>query len=280
MRSINVIDITQKVKDACITINYEIDPLVRAAFESAKIVEASKIGLNIIDDLIENSEIAKSYKAPICQDTGMIVAFVKLGQEVHIEGGSLEKAIHQGIREGYDEGYLRKSVVSDPLLRRNSGDNTPGVIYYEVAEGDVFEIELAAKGFGSENMSRSKMLKPSDGIEGVKAFVIETVEQAGSNPCPPIVVGVGIGGTLDKAAYIAKKALLRPLGSHHKDEHIEQLELELLDKINKLGIGPQGLGGTTTALAVHADTFPTHIAGLPVVVNINCHASRHQKVVL
>jgi fumarate hydratase subunit alpha len=280
MRGIEVEQVTQKVKEACITINYEIDPLVRGAFESAKTVEASQIGLNIINDLIENSEIAKSYKAPICQDTGMIVAFVKLGQEIQIKGGSLEQAIHQGIREGYDEGYLRKSVVSDPLLRKNSGDNTPGVIYYEVVEGDVFEIELAAKGFGSENMSRSKMLKPSDGIEGVKAFVIETVEQAGSNPCPPIVVGVGIGGTLDKAAYIAKKALLRPLGSHHKAEHIKQLEIELLDKINNLGIGPQGLGGTTTALAVHADTFPTHIAGLPVVVNINCHASRHQKVVL
>ena len=210
----------------------------------------------------------------------MIVAFVKIGQDIRIEGGLLSDAIQEGIRQGYDIGYLRKSIVSDPILRKNTNDNTPGIIYYDLVAEDVFEIELAAKGFGSENMSRSAMLKPSDGIEGIVNFVIETVEKAGSNPCPPIILGIGIGGTLDKAAQLAKYALLRPLNEPASKSHIATLENRLFDAINNLGIGPQGLGGTTTALAVHIEAFPTHIAGLPVVVNINCHASRHKKVVL
>lgn len=280
MKRISVNSITKAVKEACITINYEIDPLISAAFNNAIHVEKSPIGVSIIEDLIKNAEIAQRYTAPICQDTGMIVAFVTLGQNVIVDDGSITEAINEGIRQGYSEGYLRKSVVSDPVLRKNSNDNTPGVIYFDVVEGDIFEIELAAKGFGSENMSKSKMLKPSDGMKGIKEFVVDTVKMAGSNPCPPIVVGVGIGGTIDKAAQIAKKALLRPLGDKSELSHIAELEEALLEEINNLGIGPQGLGGITTALAVHAEVYPTHIAGLPVVVNINCHASRHKKVVL
>lgn len=280
MKRVSVSAITQAVKEACITINYEIDPLIRKSFENAKEVEASPVGISIIEDLIKNAEIAQNYVAPLCQDTGMIVAFVTLGQNIVVDDGSITDAINEGIRQGYAEGYLRKSVVSDPVLRKNSDDNTPGVVYYEVVEGDIFEIELAAKGFGSENMSKSKMLKPSDGMNGVIQFVVDTVQSAGPNPCPPIVVGVGIGGTLDKAAQIAKHALLRPLGESSELPHIAEMEALLLKKINDLGIGPQGLGGSTTALAVHAEIYPTHIAGLPVVVNINCHASRHKKVVL
>lgn len=280
MRLIHVGMITEAVCEACISMNYQIDKKVENAFIQARENEASPIGRSILSDLLVNAEKAGQMVAPICQDTGMIVAFVKVGQEVHFEGGGLETAIQAGIRKGYEEGFLRKSVVGDPLIRKNTTDNTPGVIYYEIVEGDIFEIELSAKGFGSENMSKSKMLKPSDGVEGVKKFVIETVELAGSNPCPPIVVGVGIGGTLDKAAQIAKKALLRELGESNADSQIASIEADLLNQINKLGIGPQGLGGRTTALAVHVETYPTHIAGLPVVVNINCHASRHHKVVL
>ncbi len=280
MRTINVNDVKAAVSHACIEMNYEIDPKVLAAFKRQRSLENSKLSVNILSDLIENAAIAETYKAPLCQDTGMIVAFVRLGQDVHFEGGSIENAIQEGIRIGYASGYLRKSVVEDPLIRLNTGDNTPGVIYYEMTEGECFEIEIAAKGFGSENMSKSMMLKPSDGEEGVVAFVLETVTKAGPNPCPPIIVGIGIGGTLDKAAQISKKALFRNLGEPHTAKHIADLEQLLLKRINELGIGPQGLGGLTTALAVHIEVFPTHIAGLPVVVNINCHASRHQKIVL
>lgn len=280
MRTVSVLDVTEAVKNACIEMNYIIDTRVKACFERALLNEASPIGVAIIEDLIENSKAAAEYVAPLCQDTGMVVAFVKMGQEIRIENGLLSEAIHEGVRQGYQEGYLRKSVVSDPLLRTNTSDNTPCIIYYEIVAGDIFEIELATKGFGSENMSKSKMLKPSDGVEGVVSFVIETVIQAGSNPCPPIIVGIGIGGTLDKAAQIAKHALLRPLGDASEVEHIAALEKRILGEINKTGIGPQGLGGSTTALAVHIETYPTHIAGLPVVVNINCHSSRHKKVVL
>lgn len=280
MKVVEVSRVTQAVKEACIEMNFLIDTELLNSFESAIQTEVSEIGKSILLDLIENSEVARSYKAPICQDTGMIVAFVKIGQNVRVEGGLLSEAIQEGIRQGYKDGYLRKSIVSDPILRKNTNDNTPGIIYYDLVAEDVFEIELAAKGFGSENMSRSAMLKPSDGIEGIVNFVIETVEKAGSNPCPPIILGIGIGGTLDKAAQIAKYALLRPLNEPATKTHIAELENRLLNTINNLGIGPQGLGGTTTALAVHIEVFPTHIAGLPVVVNINCHASRHKKVVL
>lgn len=280
MRVVEVSKVTQAVKEACIEMNFLIDSELLNSFESALQTEVSEIGKSILLDLIENSEVARTYKAPICQDTGMIVAFVKIGQNVRIEGGLLSDAIQEGIRQGYEDGYLRKSIVSDPIIRKNTNDNTPGIIYYDLVAEDVFEIELAAKGFGSENMSRSAMLKPSDGIEGIVNFVIDTVEKAGSNPCPPIILGIGIGGTLDKAAQLAKYALLRPLNEPSAKTHIAELENRLLNAINNLGIGPQGLGGTTTALAVHIEVFPTHIAGLPVVVNINCHASRHKKVVL
>lgn len=280
MRRIHVSAISEAVSTACIEMNYIIDAKIEKAFKTAVKVETSPLGQAIIYDLLTNADKARENIAPLCQDTGMVVAFVKLGQDVQIEGGGLDNAIQEGIRRGYDQGYLRKSVVSDPLLRKNTGDNTPGIIYYDVVEGDRFEIEIAAKGFGSENMSRSKMLKPSDGVSGVIEFVLETVRLAGSNPCPPIIVGVGIGGTLDKAAQISKKALLRDLNEPNTVSHLADLEITLLEAINKLGIGPQGLGGNTTALAVHVEAFPTHIAGLPVVVNINCHASRHHKVVL
>ncbi len=280
MRVVDVNKVTQAVKEACIEMNYIIDPDILYSFDTALKIEDSKIGQSILLDLIENSKVARTYKAPICQDTGMIVCFVKVGQNIRFEGGLLSMAIQEGIRQGYESGYLRKSIVTDPILRKNSNDNTPGVIYYDLVADDVLEIEIAAKGFGSENMSRSSMLKPSDGVEGIVNFVVNTIREAGSNPCPPIVVGVGIGGTLDKAAQIAKQALFRPLNEPSDLEHIAQLEKRLLKEINDLGIGPQGLGGTTTALAVHIELFPTHIAGLPVVVNINCHASRHKKVVL
>jgi len=280
MRVVNVSAVTQAVKDACIEMNFLIDPAIQNSFISALESEASDIGRSILQDLIENAKVARTFKAPICQDTGMIVAFVKIGQDISIDGGLLSEAIQEGIRQGYEVGYLRKSIVDDPILRKNTNDNTPGIIYFDLVEEDILEIELAAKGFGSENMSRSSMLKPSDGVEGIVDFVLDTIEKAGSNPCPPIIVGIGIGGTLDKAAQIAKHALLRPLNEPSKLEHIAQIEKRLLNMINNLGFGPQGLGGTTTALAVHIETFPTHIAGLPVVVNINCHASRHKKVVL
>jgi fumarate hydratase subunit alpha len=242
--------------------------------------EASPIGKQILKDLIENVRLAEEKQVPICQDTGMAVFFVECGQEIHFEGGYIEDAINEGVRQGYREGYLRKSVVSDPLRRINTQDNTPAIIHYQVVQGEQLKITFAPKGFGSENMSRSKMLTPSAGRAGVVDFVVETVSLAGPNPCPPIVVGVGIGGTLDKAAQIAKKALTRSIGTHHEDPYYEALEKELLERVNDLGIGPQGLGGNTTALSVHVEVFPTHIAGLPVVVNINCHASRHQTVVI
>lgn len=280
MKRIHVDEITLAVKSACIDINYQIDERIIKAFKEGITSERSPIAIGIMSDLIQNAELAKRKIAPICQDTGMVVAFVTIGQAVLIEGGSCSEAIQAGIRAGYKDGFLRKSVVTDPLIRNNSGDNTPGVIYYDLVEGDTFEIDLAAKGFGSENMSKSFMLKPSDGLEGVVDCVIETVKTAGSNPCPPIIVGVGIGGTLDKAAQIAKKALLRPLGDSNALSHVADLEKRLIGEINALGIGPQGLGGDTTALAVHVEVFPTHIAGLPVVVNINCHASRHYKITL
>lgn len=275
MREVHVDDVIQTISQMCIDCNYNIGQDIKEALVRAELSEVSPIGKSIIGDLILNSQIAGEQQMPICQDTGMVVVFIEIGQEVHIVGGLLEDAIQRGIREGYEKGYLRKSVVSDPLIRKNSKDNTPGVVYYDIVGGDKLKISLAAKGFGSENMSKLKMLKPSDGIEGVEEFVLSVVKQAGPNPCPPIVVGVGIGGTVDKAAQIAKKALFRDVDESSPIPYVSELETRLLHKINQLGIGPQGLGGVNTALGVNIEIFPTHIAGLPVVVNINCHASRH-----
>ena len=280
MRTISSDDITKEVKRLCIEANLYLGEDVLTCIESNLPKEKNPLGKDILNILIENANIAKERAIPICQDTGMAVFFVQLGQEVIIEGKTIEEAINDGVRKGYEEGYLRKSVVH-PLTRENTKDNTPAIIHYEMVKGDKLVIEFAPKGFGSENMSKLKMLKPSDGVDGIKKFIIETVKEAGPNPCPPIVVGVGIGGTVDKCAQIAKKALLRNIGEYNsKDSYIADLEIELLKEINSLGIGPQGLGGNTTALAVNIETFPTHIAGLPVVVNINCHASRHKKVVI
>lgn len=279
MRGINSELITKEVKKLCIEGNIFLGDDVIKSFKDNLQKEESELGKDILNILIENATIAKDTHIPLCQDTGMAVFFVEIGQDVIIKGDTLTEAINKGVSEGYTEGYLRKSVVN-PITRVNTKDNTPAIIHYEMVKGDQLKIEYAPKGFGSENMSKLKMLKPSDGIEGVKKFIIDTVSEAGPNPCPPIVVGVGIGGTVDKCAQIAKKALFRNVGQHSKDEMIADLEKELIKKINALGIGPQGLGGNTTALAVNIETFPTHIAGLPVVVNINCHASRHKQVIL
>ncbi len=280
MREIHVSMITKAIKEMCISANYNLGKDVLEALKEFKSNEESPIGKEIIENIIKNAEIATKDEVPMCQDTGMAVIFVDIGQEVSLVGGGIEEAINEGVRQGYKEGYLRKSVVGDPLIRKNTGDNTPAIIYYNIIHGDKVKIALAPKGFGSENMSRTKMLKPSDGIKGVEDFVVETVSLAGPNPCPPIVVGVGIGGTIDKATYMAKKALLRPIGSHSEKEHIKEMEQRLLERINSLGIGPQGLGGRTTALSVNINTFPTHIAGLPVAVNINCHATRHEERII
>ncbi|MDI0267643.1 fumarate hydratase [Clostridioides difficile] len=279
MRKIKSEQIVEHVKKLCIEASLYLGEDVLSCIKERAKSEKSEVGKNILNILVENAEIAKEKNIPICQDTGMAVFFVELGQDVVIEGDTLTDAINEGVRQGYEEGYLRKSVVS-PISRVNTKDNTPAIIHYEMVKGDKVKIEFAAKGFGSENMSKMKMLKPSDGLEGIKKCIIDTVSEAGPNPCPPMVIGVGIGGTVDKCAQIAKKALFRELGEFNKDENIAKLESELLASINKLGIGPQGLGGTTTALGLNIETFPTHIAGLPVVVNINCHASRHKKVVI
>ncbi|CAH2212935.1 fumarate hydratase [Tepidibacter aestuarii] len=280
MRKVNTSDVLEAVKKMSISSNINLCKDVMHSFKESREKEESDIGRHILDTLIENAEEAKKNSMPICQDTGMAVVFLEVGQDVLFEGQNITDAINEGVRQGYKEGYLRKSVVEDPLIRNNTKDNTPAIIYYEIVKGDKVKITFAPKGFGSENMSRIKMLKPSDGIKGVEDFVIETVSNAGANPCPPIVVGVGIGGTMDKAAYMSKKALLREIGDNNKLDHIKDMEKRLLEKINDLGIGPQGLGGRTTALSVNIETFATHIAGLPVAVNINCHASRHEEIVL
>ncbi len=279
MKVINSNQITQEVKRLCIEGNIFLGKDVVDAFKKNLEKEESDLGKDVLNILIENAKIAFEKEVPICQDTGMAVFFVKVGQDVKIEGDTLTEAINKGVSLGYTEGYLRKSVVT-PIHRVNSQDNTPAVIHYEMVKGDKLEIVYAPKGFGSENMSQLKMLKPSDGLDGIKKFIVDVVSEAGPNPCPPIVVGVGIGGTVDKCAQIAKKALIRDIGTYNEDPFIAELEKEMLEAVNNLGIGPQGLGGRTTALAVNIETFPTHIAGLPVVVNINCHASRHKSVVL
>ena len=279
MRIVSSKNIEDAVRDMCIDVCINLDENLINTMQEYRDRESSDVAKNILGILIDNAKIAKETQTPLCQDTGMAVFFVKIGNEVLVEGDLIEDAINKGVRRGYTEGYLRKSVVS-PISRINTKDNTPAIVHYEFVRGDRIEIEYAAKGFGSENMSQMKMLKPSDGIEGIKKFIIDVVREAGPNPCPPMVVGVGIGGTVDKCATIAKKALFREVGVHNPDPEIEALEIELLEKINKLGIGPQGLGGITTALFLNIETFPTHIAGLPVVVNINCHSSRHTKVMI
>ena len=277
MREIHISKIIDTVKELCIEANYYLSNDVKRALCNAKENETWPLAENILDQIILNSDIAKNENMPICQDTGMACIFIDIGQDVHIVGGLLDDAINEGVRSGYEEGFLRKSVVKDPINRINTKDNTPAIIYYNMVAGDKIKITVAPKGFGSENMSRIKMLKPSDGLQGVKDFIIETVKLAGPNPCPPIVIGVGIGGTFDKAAYLAKKALIRPLDKRNEDKFYSDLEEELLANINKLGIGPQGFGGKTTALGLNIETYPTHIAGLPVAVNINCHATRHKE---
>ena len=274
MRKVKADKIINTVKEMCIEANLELAPDMKQALVSAKENETSEVGRKILSDLEENLEIAKNESIPICQDTGMAVVFVEVGQNVKVKG-SLTEAINEGVRQGYTEGYLRKSVVSDPLERVNTNDNTPAIIHYDIVDGNEIKITLAPKGFGSENMSKIVMLKPADGIEGVKEVVINAVKEAGPNACPPMVVGVGIGGTFEKCALLAKKALARDLNSKNENQLYADLEDELLEKINKIGIGPGGLGGTQTALGVNVETYPTHIAGLPVAVNICCHVNRH-----
>ncbi len=275
MKTVNVQEITKNIKEMCIEANHFLTSDMDDALKGAVDTENSTLGKQILNQLQDNLFIAGKDMIPICQDTGMAVIFMEIGQDVHFEGGSLEDAINEGVRQGYVEGYLRKSVVKDPLIRENTKDNTPAVIHYEMTTGDKVQITVAPKGFGSENMSRVFMLKPADGIEGVKDAILAAVRDAGPNACPPMVVGVGIGGTFEKCALMAKKALTRPVNQHSEIPYVHELEEELLTKINQTGIGPGGLGGTTTALAVNINTYPTHIAGLPVAVNICCHVNRH-----
>ena len=275
MRTINVEEITKNIKEMCIEANHFLSDDMDKALKNATETEKSPLGKQILNQLQENLKIAGEDMIPICQDTGMAVVFLEIGQDVHFEGGLLEDAVNEGIRQGYVEGYLRKSVVNDPIIRENTKDNTPGIIHYKIVEGDKVKMKVAPKGFGSENMSRVFMLKPADGIEGVKEAVLTAVRDAGPNACPPMVVGVGVGGTFEKCAIMAKEALTREVGVHSEIPYVAEMEKELLERINKSGIGPGGLGGTTTALAVNVNTYPTHIAGLPVGVNICCHVNRH-----
>lgn len=280
MRTIQVTDITEQIKEMCIEANHFLTDDMKEALVNAQDTEEAMLGKQILQQLQENLRIAGEDMIPICQDTGMAVIFMEIGQDVHFEGGNLEDAINEGVRRGYVDGYLRKSVVKDPLVRENTKDNTPAIIHYEIVPGDQVRITVAPKGFGSENMSRVFMLKPADGIEGVKQAILTAVKDAGPNACPPMVVGVGIGGTFEKCALMAKKALTRPVNRHSDIPYVREMEEELLEKMNATGIGPGGLGGTTTALAVNINTYPTHIAGLPVAVNICCHVNRHSVRVL
>ncbi|NLX70534.1 MAG: fumarate hydratase [Clostridiales bacterium] len=276
MREIHTDRIADTVARLCIDACYNLGDDIKMLLEDAVEKEVSPHARKILEQLLDNITIASTFGLPLCQDTGMAVVFLEIGQDVHITGGDIYQAVNKGVQRGYREGYMRKSVLT-PLERINTGDNTPAVIHTKIIPGDRIKITAAPKGFGSENMSRLKMLKPAEGLEGVKDFILETVIKAGGNPCPPVIVGVGIGGTMEKAAYISKKALLRRAGTHNPDPSIAELEQEMLESINKTGIGPMGLGGRTTALAVHIDTYPTHIAGLPVAVNIQCHAARHKE---
>lgn len=275
IRTINIKEITTNIKEMCIEANHFLSEDMERAMKQAEKAEQSPLGKQILEQLEENLQIAADDMIPICQDTGMAVIFLEIGQDVHLQGGSLEDAVNEGVRQGYVEGFLRKSVVKDPLIRENTKDNTPAVIHYKIVEGSQVKIKVAPKGFGSENTSRVFMLKPADGIEGVKEAVLTAVKEAGPNACPPMVVGVGIGGTFEKCALMAKEALTREVGTHSDIQYVKEMEKELLAKINSLGIGPGGLGGTTTALAVNINTYPTHIAGLPVAINICCHVNRH-----
>ena len=275
IRTINIKEITTNIKEMCIEANHFLSEDMERAMKQAEKAEQSPLGKQILEQLEENLQIAADDMIPICQDTGMAVIFLEIGQDVHLQGGSLEDAVNEGVRQGYVEGFLRKSVVKDPLIRENTKDNTHAVIHYKIVEGSQVKIKVAPKGFGSENMSRVFMLKPADGIEGVKEAVLTAVKEAGPNACPPMVVGVGIGGTFEKCALMAKEALTREVGTHSDIQYVKEMEKELLAKINSLGIGPGGLGGTTTALAVNINTYPTHIAGLPVAINICCHVNRH-----
>jgi len=280
MRNVNVKLIIESVKKLCMDANYYLGDDVVAAIRNAVAKEESPLGREILNQILQNAEIAKNEKMPLCQDTGLAAIFAELGQDVHVEGGDFESAIQEGVRQGYAEGYLRKSIVEDPLRRKNTGDNTPAVISTRIVSGDKIKITILPKGGGSENMSAIKMLKPSDGEEGVKSFVVDTVRKAGGNPCPPIIVGVGIGGSFDKCAYLAKKALLRKVGSAHPDPYYAAMERELLERVNNTGVGPQGLGGRITALAVHIEAHPCHIASLPAAVNTQCHSARHKEVII
>ncbi len=276
MRNVLADIITKNIKEMCIESNYILSDDIKGSIIDAASAEKGQTGKKILEQLKKNMDIAENENIPVCQDTGMAVVFLEIGQDVHIEGCAIEDAVNEGIRQGYAEGYLRKSVVGDPIIRENTNDNTPGIIHYEIVPGDKVKITVAPKGFGSENMSRVYMLKPSDGIDGVKNAIIETVKLAGPNACPPVVIGVGIGGTFEKCTLLAKKALIRDINLHNSISYVSQLEDEMLEKINQLGIGPGGLGGSTTAIGVNIEVYPTHIAGLPVAVNMCCHVNRHK----
>ena len=280
MREINVSTITEKVKSLCMEANFYLGDDVVQRLKECMDTEESPTGKDVLNKILQNADIARNEQVPLCQDTGFAVFFVEIGQDVHLVGGDFKTAVEEGVRQGYEEGYLRKSIVNDPIERINTGDNTPAIIHTTIVPGDKIQIVVAPKGGGSENMSEVKMMAPAAGVEGVKEFVIDRVSRSGANPCPPVIVGVGIGGTFEKCAMIAKKALLRPLGSKHKNPYYADLESELLEKINRLGIGPQGFGGRCTALAVHIEVHPCHIASFPVAVNMQCHVARHKEVTI
>ena len=280
MREIQAQEITDVIERLCIEANQNLPGDIKASIRACRACEDGEIACGVLDNIIANYEIAENEQVPICQDTGMACVFLEIGQDLHITGGNLAEAVDEGVRRGYEKGYLRKSVVADPVRRGNTGDNTPAMLYTEIVPGDKLKITVGPKGFGSENMSAIRMFKPSAGLQGIKDFIIETVENAGPNPCPPMVVGVGIGGTFDKAALLAKKALMRPVDVRNADPYYADLEREMLEKINELGIGPQGFGGRTTALGLNIETMPTHIAGMPCAINISCHVTRHKTEVL